>query len=122
MTVKREALVDGELADADGAGLPDGVVGHEALVLVEAGGEGAQDVGDALGEGGRDVAPDAAGADVGGGEAGAGDELENVEQLLALAEGVHEHGVAHAGGVHDVGAEPEEVGGDALELGHDRRG
>ncbi len=70
-------------------------------------------------EGGWDVARDAADAHVTDGQAGAAHHLEEIEDALALARGVHQQRHAGAGDVQHVGRKPEQVGRNALQLRHD---
>jgi hypothetical protein len=65
----------------------------------------------------RHVLVEPADAEVAEVHAHAGDRLEDVEQLLALAHGVEEQ--RQRPHVEDAGAEEDEVAGDAVELGED---
>ena len=70
-------------------------------------------------EGGRQVLPYAADADVAERQTGAADHFEEVEDAFALAGGVHEQAHAGAGDVEHMGGQPHEMGCDALQLAHD---
>ncbi len=65
----------------------------------------------------RQVGRGAADGEVAVGQPGAADFLEQVEDLLALAEGVEER--AERAEVEAVGAHADEVAGDAVHLGDD---
>ena len=126
-------------ADADGALLPDPVLGEQRLVVVDVAGEAAREVVDEIEQRPlpvlvhrrerarvarvlrrvlrhpvRQVAVDAARAVVGGMHARAGDRLVHVEQVLALAERVEER--RHAADVERVRAEPQQVVEHARDL------
>jgi len=113
------ALLRRDLADPACPPQPDRILRDHALILVDAGGEGFQHVLDPLDEARRHVLPEAARPDVRDGEPRAADELEDVHELLAFAEGVHQERVADAGCVHDVRAQPDKVRGETLQLGAD---
>ena len=107
----RDAGVDGLLAgdDADslGAGHEDFVRGEEAFKLVE---KFREAVDDFLGFGepcGRGVDAASAEAHVVAHHAGAGERFEEVEDVFALAEGVHE---GRAAGSHILHEEADEAG------------
>ena len=117
-----DAEVDGVLgrqpADAQRARDEDLVVGQQPVEVVGADQRLLDTPTDALLEVGRDVPGHAAGAEVGVHQAVAGDLFEEVEQVLALAEGVDERRTEDAE-VGTEGAEEHEVAGDAVELGQD---
>lgn len=111
------AVGGGEDADAFEAVDPDGILGEEAFVFVEAGGEGGAK-GEEFGlEGVMEFVLEAADAEGVGGEAGAAVVLEDLEDIFTLAHGVEEGG--HGAEVEGGCAEPEQVGGDAVEFGED---
>ena len=112
-----DSILAADVAHVLGAVDPDGVAVQEVHPVLEFLAEflaEAADHGDALvGE----VELDAADAAVADGEAHAGDFVKNGIDVLALAEGEHEHG--NGPGIHDHGAEPEQVGRDAGQLAGD---
>ena len=117
---EREAAVEGQVADPDEALLPDRVAGEQ---LVEPGQARVHHVAEledpllgALGE----VLDDAAGADEGVVHAQPGEELEQVQDLLALPEAV-----GHAGEraeLHPAGRERDEVRADPVDLHEEHPG
>ena len=114
MTPSERQPVERQVADPDEALLPDGVAGEQ---LVEAGQARVHDVAEledallgALGE----VLDDAAGPDERVVHAQAGEELEQVQDLLALPEAV-----GHAGEraeLHAAGGEGDQVRADPVDL------
>ena len=118
-----ETHVDGVLAadDADAlqAFFPQRAAGQHVLVVVEHAGQDVDKVLQFGQEGGRQVFPHAADADVAERETCAADHFEQIENAFALARGVHEQAHAGAGDVEHMRRQPHEVGGDALHLAHD---
>ena len=60
-------------------------------------------------ETGRHIVENAAGPDVGERDARPADQLEDIQDLLALAQGVHQQGMDRAGDVHRMRAQPHQV-------------
>ena len=138
---QRQCPFRGDHADADGALLPDAVIGEQRLVLVYAGRESIREILKEIEQRAlarlikpahglgilelvdlvlrhvvRQVAIDAAGTIIGRMQACAGDGLVHVHQVLALAECVQHHG--HGADVECVRADVEQVIEDARHLVH----
>ena len=95
------------MPDALGAADPDGIAGQQILVLVDLRRHDVEQLLHALVEVNRRLHGDTAHAKVGGHHALAGDVLEDLEQLLALAEAVQKYG--ERADVHGVRAQPDQV-------------
>ena len=111
---ERDGVFGGEMADALGAIDPDGIAGQQVLILVDLRRHDVEQLLHALVEIDRRLHRDAADAEVGGHHALAGDVLEDLEQLFALAEAIEEDG--KRADVHGVRAQPDQVRLDAGQL------
>jgi hypothetical protein len=97
--------------------LPDRLAGQQPVVLRQLAVEVADQLADRRVGAGRQVLGDAAGPDVPVVHPQAGDQLEHVEDLLALAE-AHGHRGQRAE-LHAARGEADDVRGDAVELHED---
>lgn len=100
-------IVRGDDAHAHGALFPDAVGADDLLDLVDAGAELGGPHEDVVEEAVGEVEGDAAGADVGGVEAGAGDALVELHELFALLEAPKEG--REGADVHGVGEDSHQV-------------
>ena len=111
---EREAPVQREVADALEALAPDRLTGEELVVVRQPRAHHGDEVGDLLGPALGEVLREAAGADEGVVHAQAGEELEQVQHLLALSEaGRHARQRAE---LHATGREAHQVRADPVEL------
>ena len=102
------------MADVDEAALEDRVGVAEGGVLGQPLPHQRDEVADLVERAGRQVLGDAAGADERVVHPEAGDQLEQVEHELALAEADRHHG--QGADLHAAGRDADQVGGDAVEL------
>ena len=105
-------------ADALGAAHPDAVVGEQVFVLVDAAGEDVDERLDALVPAARRLQGQPANAEVAGHHALAAEHFEDLEDLLALAEAVEEHG--HGADIERVRTQPHQMAVETRQFGeHD---
>ena len=114
----RDRLEARDHADALRPLEPDAVVRQQLLVLADLLLHESAELADLLVPAGRDVERKSADAHRVVGQPRAAVLLEEVEDQLALAERVEEHG--HRADVHRVRPEPEAMAGDPLQLGENR--
>src|SRR5438876_823177 len=111
----RDCVGGGDVAYAFGARDPDAVFRKQRLVFVDAARQHLDHAPDRLQPTRRRLQRQPADAEIAGHHPLAGDQLENVQNLLALAEAVQEDG--HGAEVDRVRAEPYQVRLDARQLG-----
>ena len=111
-----QGLVGGDDPDALQALPPDGLAGHQGVVLLQPGRDEVEQGQDASSPAVGQVGGHATGADVVVVHPQAGDRLEEAQDLLALAPAEEHH--RDRAEVHAVGGQEEQVAGDAVHLGH----
>src|SRR5216683_4794008 len=100
---------------APGAFDPELVIGQKVVILLQALRENAGKFAHLVIEAGRQVRLQAARTNIAGHHAHAGNKLEDIQDHLALAETIQEN--AHRSKVEGMGAQPDQVAGDALQFG-----
>ena len=112
-----DALVLGDEAHVPGAVDEDDVFGHQVVVVRPAAAQALDEGPDAGDEFVVEILGHAAEAEEAIGEAGAGDPVQEVQDMFPVIKAVHDGGEGPQ--VQEIGAEPQEVGSEAVEFAQD---
>jgi hypothetical protein len=112
-----DRLLGGDDADALQPLPPDGLAGHQRVVLLEPRRDHVEEAQDVVAPAVGEIGGHAAGTDVVVVHPQPGDLLEEPQHLLALAPAVEHH--RHGADVHAVGGEEQDVRRDPVELAHE---